>query len=184
MAALACCSLFAVGASAESRETVTIRGRSQSLHVYGARGGTPFIVSSGDGGWIQLGPHVAEMLAGLIETTAFIARASLKSASYGCGALRTTVRRDSFSVKKSTALAGGERGDERLSGQDVGLDAADQLRALQPEIKVIFLTQNREPRYAVEAFRRKASGYLLKDSAASELTTAIREVRRARPVRQ
>jgi DNA-binding NarL/FixJ family response regulator len=56
-----------------------------------------------------------------------------------------------------------------------GLDAADQLKALHPEIKVIFLTQNREPRYAVEAFRRNASGYLLKDSAASELTTAIRE---------
>jgi DNA-binding NarL/FixJ family response regulator len=61
-----------------------------------------------------------------------------------------------------------------------GLDAADQLKALHPEIKVIFLTQNREPRFAVEAFRRKASGYLLKDSAASELTTAIREVLRGR----
>jgi DNA-binding NarL/FixJ family response regulator len=56
-----------------------------------------------------------------------------------------------------------------------GLDAGEQLKALHPDIKVIFLTQNREPRYAVEAFRRKASGYLLKDSAASELTTAIRE---------
>jgi len=61
-----------------------------------------------------------------------------------------------------------------------GLDAADQLKTLHPEIKVIFLTQNREPRYAVEAFRRKASGYLLKDSAASELTTAIREVLQGR----
>jgi DNA-binding NarL/FixJ family response regulator len=57
-----------------------------------------------------------------------------------------------------------------------GLDAADQLRALNPDIKVIFLTQNREPRFAVEAFRRKASGYLLKDSAATELVMAIREV--------
>jgi DNA-binding NarL/FixJ family response regulator len=56
-----------------------------------------------------------------------------------------------------------------------GLDAGEQLKALHPDIKVIYLTQNREPRYAVEAFRRKASGYLLKDSAASELTTAIRE---------
>jgi DNA-binding NarL/FixJ family response regulator len=56
-----------------------------------------------------------------------------------------------------------------------GLDAGEQLKALQPDVKVIFLTQNREPRYAVEAFRRKASGYLLKDSAASELTTAIRD---------
>ncbi len=56
-----------------------------------------------------------------------------------------------------------------------GLDAAEQLKTLHPNIKVIFLTQNREPRFAVEAFRRHASGYLLKDSAASELTTAIRE---------
>ena len=61
-----------------------------------------------------------------------------------------------------------------------GLDAVDHLPALDPDIKVIFLTQNREPRYAVEAFRRKASGYLLKDAAASELTTAIREVLQGR----
>src|ERR1700752_5044416 len=61
-----------------------------------------------------------------------------------------------------------------------GLDAGEQLKALHPDIKVIFLTQNREPRYAVEAFRRKASGYLLKDSAASELVTAIREALQGR----
>ena len=61
-----------------------------------------------------------------------------------------------------------------------GLDAGEQLKALQPEIRIIYLTQNREPRYAVEAFRRKASGYLLKESAASELTTAIREALQGR----
>src|SRR6266550_4408104 len=55
-----------------------------------------------------------------------------------------------------------------------GLDAGEQLKARHPQIKVIYLTQNREPRIAAEAFRRKASGYLLKDSAASELTAAIR----------
>jgi DNA-binding NarL/FixJ family response regulator len=55
-----------------------------------------------------------------------------------------------------------------------GLDAGEQLKARHPKIKVIYLTQNREPRIAAEAFRRKASGYLLKDSAASELTAAIR----------
>jgi len=48
---------------AQTRETVTIRGQAQSLHVYGARGGIPIVVSSGDGGWIHLGPHVAEVLA-------------------------------------------------------------------------------------------------------------------------
>lgn len=61
-----------------------------------------------------------------------------------------------------------------------GLDAGEQLKALHPAIKVIFLTQNREPRFAVEAFRRHASGYLLKDSAASELTLAIREALRGK----
>lgn len=50
-------------ARAQVRETVTIRGQAQSLHVYGTRGGVPVIVSSGDGGWVHLGPHVAEVLA-------------------------------------------------------------------------------------------------------------------------
>jgi DNA-binding NarL/FixJ family response regulator len=61
-----------------------------------------------------------------------------------------------------------------------GLDAGEQLKALHPGVKVIYLTQNREPRFAVEAFRRNASGYLLKDSAASELTTAIRAALRGK----
>lgn len=46
-----------------STETVLLRGRPQVVHVYGTRGGTPVIVSSGDGGWVHLGPHVAEALA-------------------------------------------------------------------------------------------------------------------------
>jgi fermentation-respiration switch protein FrsA (DUF1100 family) len=33
------------------------------LHLYGVRGAAPVIVSSGDGGWLHLGPHVAEALA-------------------------------------------------------------------------------------------------------------------------
>ena len=61
-----------------------------------------------------------------------------------------------------------------------GLDAGEQLKALHPAIKIIYLTQNRDARLAVEAFRRHASGYLLKDSAASELTTAIREALRGK----
>jgi len=61
-----------------------------------------------------------------------------------------------------------------------GLDAGEQLKSLHPHIKVVYLTQNREPRFAIEAFRRQASGYLLKDSAASELTTAIRDALRGK----
>ena len=44
-------------------DTVVLRGRPQIVHVYGDRNGTPVIVSSGDGGWFHLGPHVAETLA-------------------------------------------------------------------------------------------------------------------------
>ena len=59
-----------------------------------------------------------------------------------------------------------------------GLDAGEQLKAHHPQIKVIYLTQNRDPLVALDAFRRNASGYLLKDSAASELATAIRDALR------
>jgi pimeloyl-ACP methyl ester carboxylesterase len=45
-------------------DTLLIRNHPQTLHVYGTRGaGDPVIVSSGDGGWIHLGPQVAELLA-------------------------------------------------------------------------------------------------------------------------
>jgi fermentation-respiration switch protein FrsA (DUF1100 family) len=59
-------SLAATVASADDRpvrESIVIRGRPQVLHLYGARGRRPIIVSSGDGGWIHLGPHVAEILS-------------------------------------------------------------------------------------------------------------------------
>ena len=52
-----------VSAVIQARETVTIRGRAQTVAIYGRRGGRPVIVSSGDGGWIHLGPLVAEFLA-------------------------------------------------------------------------------------------------------------------------
>jgi len=61
-----------------------------------------------------------------------------------------------------------------------GLDAGQQIKALRPETRLIFLTQNQDPNLAAEAFRRKASGYLLKNSAAAELVIAIREAMRGR----
>src|SRR5262245_34741089 len=57
-----------------------------------------------------------------------------------------------------------------------GLDAARQLRHVMPEVKVIFLTVSEDPDLAAEAFRNGASGYLLKNSAASEPVQAIQEV--------
>lgn len=50
-------------AGSERLDQLTLRGRRQTLHLYGPPRGAPVIVSSGDGGWIHLGPQVAEMLA-------------------------------------------------------------------------------------------------------------------------
>lgn len=55
-----------------------------------------------------------------------------------------------------------------------GLEAARQIKKILPREKIIFLTMHADPRYAQEAFRIGASGYLLKRSAAAELTMAIR----------
>ena len=57
-----------------------------------------------------------------------------------------------------------------------GLEAARQLNKLVPESKLIFLTMHASPTYATEAFQAGASGYLLKRSAASELSQAIQSV--------
>ena len=79
---LVCCA--AVPAAAQSTEALSIRGHQQSLRIYGARGGQPVIVSSGDGGWIHLGPHVAELLAAKgYFVVGFDAKAYLESFTSG-----------------------------------------------------------------------------------------------------
>ncbi len=60
-----------------------------------------------------------------------------------------------------------------------GLDAAQQLKQMMPEVKLIFLTVNEDPNLAAEAFRIGASAYLLKSCAASELFEAIQHARQA-----
>jgi DNA-binding NarL/FixJ family response regulator len=57
-----------------------------------------------------------------------------------------------------------------------GLDAGQQIKELLPSVKLVFLTMNHDADLAAEAFRRGASGYLLKTCAASELAIAVREV--------
>jgi alpha-beta hydrolase superfamily lysophospholipase len=57
--------LMAAASQAEPERTdlLTLRGRRQTLHLYGPDRGAPVILWSGDGGWIHLGPQAAEMLA-------------------------------------------------------------------------------------------------------------------------
>jgi len=61
-----------------------------------------------------------------------------------------------------------------------GIDAARQLQESMPAVKIIFLTMNEDPDLAAEAFRMGASGYLLKNSATTELLQAIQDVSRGR----
>ena len=57
-----------------------------------------------------------------------------------------------------------------------GLEAARQIKRSQRNVKLIFVTMNEDADLAAEAFRAGASGYVLKQSVASELLTAIRRV--------
>jgi DNA-binding NarL/FixJ family response regulator len=57
-----------------------------------------------------------------------------------------------------------------------GLLAGQRLKQAMPRVKLIYLTMNHDPDVAAAAFRLGASGYLVKNSAASELVRALREV--------
>jgi len=57
-----------------------------------------------------------------------------------------------------------------------GLNAGQRLKKLMPGVKLIYLTMNQDPDMAAEAFRLGASGFVVKNSAASELLQALREV--------
>jgi DNA-binding NarL/FixJ family response regulator len=61
-----------------------------------------------------------------------------------------------------------------------GLEAARQIKALLPDVKLVFMTMLEAPEVAAEAFRAGASAYLLKRSATPELLTAIREALQGR----
>jgi len=57
-----------------------------------------------------------------------------------------------------------------------GLDAGSQVKEAIPSVKLIFLTMNTDVQLAAEAFRRGASGYLLKTCTSSELVAAVHHV--------
>jgi dienelactone hydrolase len=96
-AALAAASLLATGPRASAAggappartEAFSLRGVPQALHLYGAPGGRVAIVTSGDGGWVHLGPDVAEFLAGEgYRVVGFDAKAYLSSFTSRSGPLR------------------------------------------------------------------------------------------------
>jgi len=67
--------------------------------------------------------------------------------------------------------------DISMSGLN-GLDAAEQVHSFCARCKIIILSMHSNDEYVARAFRQGAKGYLIKDSAASELEVAVRTVAR------
>ena len=102
-----CAGRLVSDACAQTRETVSIRGRSQSLRLYGTRGGAPVIVSSGDGGWVHLAPHVAEVLAAKgYFVVGFDVKAYLESFTSGTTTLGTDDEPSDYEVLAAFAARG------------------------------------------------------------------------------
>ncbi len=109
LVALIWCGMFAPAreARAQTAENITIRGHVQNLRLYGSRGGTPVIVSSGDGGWIHLGPHVAHVLAAKgFFVVGFDAKAYLESFTSGKVTLRSEDEPSDYKVLADYASQG------------------------------------------------------------------------------
>jgi len=103
----------------QTTDTVVIRGRPQTVHVYGSRGtGDPVIVSSGDGGWIHLGPRVAETLAAKgFFVVGFDSRAYLESFTSGSTTLRLEDEPDDY--RALVDYAGQDRSRQRSSTKPI-----------------------------------------------------------------
>jgi len=61
-----------------------------------------------------------------------------------------------------------------------GIEVVRRLREALPETRVLVLTMHQEDEYVLQAVRAGASGYLVKDSAASELLAAVRDLQAGR----
>ena len=61
-----------------------------------------------------------------------------------------------------------------------GLEVVRRLREALPQTRVLVLTMHQEDEYVLQAVRAGASGYLVKDSAASELLAAVRNLHAGR----
>jgi DNA-binding NarL/FixJ family response regulator len=57
-----------------------------------------------------------------------------------------------------------------------GIELIKQVKAEKPRLRLLVLSMHQENQYAVRAIKAGASGYLTKDSASSQLVSAIRKV--------
>ena len=57
-----------------------------------------------------------------------------------------------------------------------GIELIKQVKAEKPRLRILVLSMHQEHQYAVRAIRAGASGYLTKESASTQLVSAIRKV--------
>lgn len=57
-----------------------------------------------------------------------------------------------------------------------GMELIKQVKVEKPKVRVLVLSMHQEHQYAVRAIKAGASGYLTKDSASTQLVSAIRKV--------
>lgn len=67
--------------------------------------------------------------------------------------------------------------DVVLGGKS-GIEATPELLHEHPDVKILILSMQDDPRYVREAFAAGASGYVLKEAADTEVVLAVREVAR------
>lgn len=94
-------------AQTQTADTISLRGRPQTLHLYGRRGGPAVVVSSGDGGWMHLGPYVAEVLARKgFFVAGFDVKAYLESFTSGSATVRPEDEPGDYKVLADYAARG------------------------------------------------------------------------------
>lgn len=128
--------LIPAAAVAQPTERLVLRGRAQTLRLYGPRDGYPAIVSSGDGGWLHLAPRVAAMLAARgFFVVGFDSKAYLESFTTGATAL--TVSEVPADYRTLVRLAAGRSSHKPLLiGVSEGA-ALSVLAATDPEVKAL-----------------------------------------------
>ena len=58
-----------------------------------------------------------------------------------------------------------------------GLEAAHEIKSVDPDVKILILTMHRNKEYLLQALSVKADGYLLKEDTDAQLIAAIESIR-------
>ncbi len=61
-----------------------------------------------------------------------------------------------------------------------GIEATREIKAIHPNIKVLIFTMHKNKEYLYQAISAGADGYLLKEDADTELSSAIKTIRRGK----